>query len=257
MKIIDLSVPIVHGLPVDPPPQIVQIEYITHRTGADSMLSFFPGAKQTDLPESCGWAVENLRLSSHSGTHMDAPWHYHPTMNGGEAAWTIDQVPLEWCIGNGVLVDFYDKPDGYLCMPEDFQSYFEKIGYNLKPGDIPLLRTSAMDAWGTKEYLNKGCGVGRDATLWLARKGIHLMGTNAWSWDIPLGYEARRYAETGDTSVIWEGHKAGAEIAYCHMEKLNHLEQLPLFGFQVIAMPVNIQGAGAGWCRAVAILDED
>lgn len=257
MRIIDLSVPIVHGLPVDPPSQIAQIEYITHDSGADSMLSFFPGADRDDLPQGFGWAVENLRVSSHTGTHMDAPWHYHPTMNHGEPAWTISQVPLEWCIGNGVLVNFYDKLDGYVCTPEDFQRYFDKIGYVLKPQDIVLLRTSAMDAWGTAEYLNKGCGVGREATIWLAEQGIRLMGTNAWSWDVPLSYEARRFAESGDKAVIWEGHKAGTEIAYCHMEKLNHLEQLPPFGFQVIALPVNIQGAGAGWCRAVAVLDNE
>ena len=240
MKIVDLSVPIVHGLPVDPPPQIPQIEYITHRSGADSMLAFFPGATRDDLPDGCGWAVENLRLTSHTGTHMDAPWHYHPTMDGGKRAWTIDQVPLEWCIGPGVLVDFYDKPDGYVCSPEDLQAYFRQIDYTLKPGDIVLVRTSAMDAWGSADYLQRGCGMGREATLWLARQGIRLMGTNAWSWDVPLSFEAERFARTGDAGVIWESHKAGREIAYCHMEKLNNLEKLPPYGFQVIAFPVNI-----------------
>lgn len=255
MKLVDLSVPIVHGLPVDPPPQIPQIEYIDHQLGAESMLSFFPGAGREDLPDGCGWAVENIRLSTHTGTHVDAPWHYHPTMNGGEPAWTIDQVPLDWFIGPGVLVDFHDKPDGYLCTPEDFRAYFEQIGYTLSPGDVVLLRTSAMDAWGTPAYLNKGCGVGREATLWLAGQGVHLMGTDAWSWDVPLSFEARRFAETGCAGVIWEGHKAGAEIAYCHMEKLANLDALPPFGFQVIAFPVKVAAAGAGWCRAVAVLE--
>ena len=255
MKIIDLSVPIVDGLPVDPPPQIPRIEFVDHQRGAESMLSFFPGAAKDDLPDGCGWAVENLYLSSHTGTHVDAPWHYHPTMDRGKRAWTIDQVPLDWFIGDGVLVDFYDKPDGYVCTPEDFQAAFESIGYVLKPKDIVLIRTSAMDAWGTPAYLGKGCGVGREATIWLARQGIRLMGTNAWSWDVPLRFEAERFARTGDAGVIWEGHKAGAEVAYCHMEKLNNLERLPPYGFQVIAFPVNLKGGGAGWCRAVAILN--
>ncbi len=255
MKIIDLSVPIIDNLPVDPPPQIPHIEYIDHQAGAATMLPFFPGARKEDLLDGCGWAVENLYLSSHSGTHMDAPWHYHPTMNGGEPAWTIDQVPLEWCIGDGVMVDFHSKPDGYVCTPEDFQEYFRQVGYTLKPGDILLLRTSAMDAWGTPAYLQKGCGVGWDATVWLARQGIRVVGTNAWSWDAPLSYEAEAFRRTGDARVIWEGHKAGSEVAYCQMEKLNNLELLPPFGFKVIALPIKIQGAGAGWCRPIAILE--
>ena len=87
---------------------------------------------------------------------MDAPYHYHPTMNHGEPAWTIDQVPLEYCIGDGVVVDFSDKPDGYLCTSKDFQEYFAKINYSLKPGDIVLLHTSAPRNWGSKDYLKSG-----------------------------------------------------------------------------------------------------
>ena len=37
----------------------------------------------------------------------------------------------------------------------------------------------------------------------------------------------RRYAETQDATLIWEGHKAGRHIGYCHIEKLHNLEQLP------------------------------
>ena len=50
--------------------------------------------------------------------------------------------------------------------------------------------------------------------------------------------------------------KAGAECIYCHMEKLNHLEQLPPFGFRVICFPVNIKNGSAGWTRPVAIIEE-
>lgn len=257
MKIIDLSVPIVDGLPVDPPFLIAKIDYMDHDKGADSILSFFPGAKREDLLDGCGWATEILKVNSHSGTHMDAPWHYHPTMNKGEVSWTIDQVPLEWCIGNGVKVDFHDKPDGYVCTPKDFQEYFESINYTPSEGDILLLRTSAMDAWGTPEYLEKGCGVGWEATVWLAEQGIHVVGTDAWSWDAPLCYEAKEFEKTGNKKVIWEGHKAGSEVAYCQMEKLTNLESLPDYGFQVIALPVKIQGAGAGWCRCIAVLPEE
>ena len=61
--------------------------------------------------------------------------------------------------------------------------------------------------------------------------------------------------ETGDASLIWEGHRAGREIGYCHLEKLSNLEALPSDGFQVACFPVKVHRGSAGWTRAVAILD--
>ena len=75
--------------------------------------------------------------------------------------------------------------------------------------------------------------------------------------DAPFVHTARRYAETGDASLIWEGHKAGRDIGYCQMEKLQNLELLPATGFTVSCFPVKIRAASAGWTRAVAIFDAD
>jgi len=80
------------------------------------------------------------------------------------------------------------------------------------------------------------------------------VGTDAWSWDAPFSYTARRYAATGDASLIWEGHKAGRIQGYYQMEKLTNLDRLPSTGFQVICFPVKIHKASAGWVRAVAVL---
>ena len=79
---------------------------------------------------------------------------------------------------------------------------------------------------------------------------------DAWSWDAPFAYTARRIAETGDTSLIWEGHKAGRDIGYCHLEKLHNLEALPGDGFTICCFPHKIRGASAGWTRAVAIFED-
>ena len=56
--------------------------------------------------------------------------------------------------------------------------------------------------------------------------------------------------------MIWEGHKAGREIGYCHIEKLHNLEALPATGFESPASRSD-PGASAGWTRAVAIFDDD
>jgi kynurenine formamidase len=65
-----------------------------------------------------------------------------------------------------------------------------------------------------------------------------------------------RYKQTKDASIIWEGHKAGRELAYCQMEKLHNLEVLPPFGFQISCFPIKVKAASGGWIRAVAIIDD-
>ena len=109
MKIIDLSSTMRNGAVNDPPAQRPTFVYTDHEAGRDNMLGFYPSATAQDLPEGLGWAYEGAFLGTHSGTHMDAPWHYHPTMSGGQRAITIDEVPLEWCFGRGVKLDFSKK----------------------------------------------------------------------------------------------------------------------------------------------------
>ena len=85
---------------------------------------------------------------------------------------------------------------------------------------------------------------------------MRVTGTDGWSWDAPFVHTKERYARTGDASLIWEGHRAGMEIGYCHLEKLHNLEALPATGFMVCCFPFSIKGASAGFTRAVAILED-
>ncbi|WP_130870091.1 cyclase family protein [Intestinimonas massiliensis (ex Afouda et al. 2020)] len=255
MKIIDLSIPIEDGLPSDPPIQIPKIQYCNHKDTAEQMAGFFKGCTVADLPDGNGWGIEFLQVCTHSGTHVDAPYHYYPTMNGGEKAWTIDEVPLDWFVGDGVVMDFHDKPDGYKITAKDVEEYFEKIGYTLKEGDIVLLRTDADDRWGKPEYLVAGAGMSYEATMWLLNRGVHVVGTDGWSWDVPLPFEGAEFEKNHDASIIWEAHRVGRDKAYCHIEKLTNLDQLPVTGFKVSCFPVSIKAASAGWSRVVAFVD--
>ena len=72
---------------------------------------------------------------------------------------------------------------------------------------------------------------------------------------MPLPIESKQFAKDHDPSIIWEAHRVGREKAYCHMEKLTHLDQLPVSGFRVICLPVSVKAASAGWVRAVAVLE--
>jgi len=254
MRLIDLSVVLEPDTLSDIPLMRPHFTYTDHQQGALEMMKTF-GCDRSELPEGGLCADTRISLVDHSGTHMDAPWHYAPTMNNGEPASTIDEIPLEWCWGNGVCIHFQDKPDGYKVMPEDLERYFAQIDYRLQPLDIVLLHTGADRKYGRPDYGLTGCGMGRDATLWLLRQGVKVVGTDAWSWDVPLPLIAKEYARTRDPSILWEGHLAGMEMQYFQMEKLTNLGQLPAVGFQVLCFPIKILRGSAGWVRPVAVLD--
>lgn len=260
-RIVDLSVSLDNDTVADPPMARPSITYLDHRQTFPRLGGFFPGLTPEQLPDGAAWAIETVTLTTHNGTHLDAPWHFHPTMNhdvvdGGEPAATIDQIPLDWCFRPGVKLDFRGFPDGYVATAADVAAELARIGHTLRPFDIVLVNTAAGARYGHPDYLDAGCGIGRDATLHLTRQGVRITGTDAWSWDAPFSATARRYAETGDPSIIWEGHKAGRALGYCHLEKLHNLEVLPATGFTVACFPVKIHAASAGWTRAVAILDD-
>ena len=124
-RFVDLSISIEPDLPSDPQHMIPRIEYAGHEQGAKGMIDFFPGLKKEQLPGGLGWAVENLALTSHSGTHLDAPYHYHPTMDQGKPALRIDEIPLEWCFSDGVVLDFRHKADGERISVKDIERELE------------------------------------------------------------------------------------------------------------------------------------
>ena len=253
---VDLSVPLEADIPSDPEIMLPQIEYFDHKDTAEQMAGFFPGLTPSDLPGGDGWALEKLTIYTHNGTHLDAPYHHHSTMNGGERAITIDEVPLEWCFGNGVKLDFRHLDDGHIVTPAEVDAELDRIGHTLAPLDIVLVNTSAGERYGHPDYLGRGCGMGRDATLHLLEQGVRVTGTDAWSWDAPFPITAARFAQEQDPAIIWEGHRASMEIGYCHIEKLANLDQLPATRFTVSCFPFKIKAASAGFVRAVAIIED-
>ena len=254
-QLIDLSIDIEVNLPSDPPTMIPQIFYMDHLAGSDQMLEFFKGASKEHLPKGLGWAVEMVSLTTHSGTHLDAPYHYHPTMDNGKKALTIDEVPLEWCFSDGVLLDFSHKEDGERISAKDVEQELGRIEYAIKPLDIVLVRTGVDRYWGRPEYLVKGPGMTRESTLFLLNQGVKVVGIDSWSWDRPLPFIAQEFQKTHDPSIIWEAHFAGIEKGYCHLEKLANLDKIPRpHGFKVSCFPVKIKKASAGWSRVVALV---
>lgn len=255
-RIVDISVALEADIASDPQIMLPEITYMSHEETAGQVMDFFPGLRREDLPGGEGWAIEFLKVATHNGTHLDAPYHHHSTMDGGKRAITIDEVPLEWCMKPGVKLDFRHLPDGHVVTVPELEAELDRIGHEVQPLDIVIVNTSAGAKYGQPDYIHSGCGMGRDATLFLLERGVRVTGTDAWSWDAPFSHTARRWAETRDPSIIWEGHRASMEIGYCHMEKLSNLETLPATGFTVCCFPVKIKAASAGFTRAVAILED-
>lgn len=255
-KIVDISVALTDGIKSDPPEMLPSIKYLGHQETAERIVKYFPGLSIKDLPDGEGWAIEEVSITTHNGTHLDAPWHFATTQDGGKPALTIDEVPLDWCFQPGVKLDFRHFENGYVVTADDVEAELKRIGHELKPLEIVVVNTAAGARYGEEDYVPSGCGMGREATLYLTSRGVRVTGTDAWSWDAPFVYTAKKFTETKDASIIWEGHKAGRDIGYCHIEKLHNLEQLPASGFMISCFPVNIHKASAGWTRAVAIFDE-
>lgn len=247
MRLVDLSVPLDDG-PSERVP--VHIRYVDHRAGAVEMSSVF-GARPSDLPDGLGWAGEELTLITHAGTHMDAPWHYGP-ISGGRRARYIAEVPLEWCLAPGVVLDVRDKADGAEITPADLERATANAGRRLAPGNIVLLRTGADVHWGKPDYPDRGSGLGRKGLVWLLEQGIRVVGIDAWGLDRSFPVMRAEYERTGDPEKLWPAHFAGREKEYCQLEKLANLHLLPPTGFTVICFPVKVARAGAAWTRVVA-----
>lgn len=251
MRFIDLAVP------TDPAiHDISKTKYtrIYHEEGAKQAASFF-GLKQSDFVGGILWANGAVELNEHSGTHMDAPIHYAETSEGKPAP-AIDEVPLEWCYGDGVVLDFHTKGAGYAITRQDIIDELKRIHYEIKPGDIVLIRSDADKKLYAPDYMSSHAGMTAEATTYLIEQGVRVMGTDGWGWDIPLPLAVEKYKQSNGSYTIWEGHLVGRQYEYYHIEKLANLDQLPPYGFKVMAFPVKLKGGTAAWVRPVALLQE-
>ncbi|MEV6974420.1 cyclase family protein [Kitasatospora sp. NPDC093806] len=207
-----------------------------------------------DLPDGELLSLDTLTLTTHTGTHVDAPSHY-----GSKAAYGvprhIDELPLEWFTGPGVVLDLTDSGVGVIGA-DRLRRAFDDIGHCPGAGEIVLLHTGADQRAGTPEYFTQFAGLDGEATNLLLDLGVRLIGTDAFGLDAPFTHMLSEFRRTGDHSVLWPAHFAGRQREYCQIERLANLGALPApTGFTVQAFPVKIAGAGAGWTRAVALLD--
>jgi kynurenine formamidase len=235
-------------------PNAHAISYVGHEA-TPAVFERALGIPADTWPDGRMAAVENVTLSTHSGTHVDAPYHYGPVSEGRPAR-TIDDVPLAWCFGAGVLLDFAAWPAGGSISAADVDAELARIDHALQPFDIVLIRTGASAQFGCPGYENAHAGLRRSAVARLVEAGVRMIGIDGWGLDRPFDVMARE-ARDGDVDQLWEAHFYGKDHEYSHIEKLSNLDQLPHpTGFRIAAFPVKIAYASAAWTRVVAIYEE-
>ena len=249
-RLIDLSLPLKNGGGFGAP---AKMNYVGHRERANLLVERF-GVTLEDLAGKANAMEEFSYLHTHCGTHFDAPWHYTDEVDG-QPAMTIDQVPLQWCFGDGIMLDLSWKKAGEDITAEELAQAAQAAGCVIKPFDIVLIRTGTSDHYGQEGCDLMNPGVTREATHWLADQGVKLVGIDAGCWDRPPQLMINEIKD-GIKGKYMQGHRAAGERGLCILEWLTDLHLLPASGFKVFAFPVKVERAGGGWVRAVALVDE-
>lgn len=255
MRVIDLSRAVQYN-PRDPYFMRVKIRHKPHWQ-ARWLVRFLGLPWRLMPPDFVGWADDTItQMGVHSTTHIDAPWHYGPESAGRGAA-TIDEIPLDNCIGPGVVIDVTHKPDGEPVTVSNLKDALSASGAGLSPGTIVLIRTGRDRYAGTREYWKRGTGMSAAATEWLIDQGISVMGIDQWGWDLPFHNQIARSKREARNDLFWEGHRVGQRKPYWHMEQLTNLDALPAYGFKVCVFPLKLVGASAAPARVVALIEAE
>jgi kynurenine formamidase len=248
MRFVDLSVTVRNQSFEPGGPVIVRMDHAEAARKRAADFNFHPSG----YPGGIALAHERVTLSSHGGTHVDAPLHYGPTCEGKPSK-SIEHVPLEWCYGPGVVLDFSHKKPAEFIERKDIIAALDTIGHRLSAGEIVLLRTDASKHFDDPQFPNLQPGLHPDGCHYLLDQGIRMIGIDAWGLDrAPRDMAADH--KRGVPNALWPTHIVGRDREYLQIERLANLDALPPTGFTVVAFPVKIEHGTAGWSRVVALI---
>jgi arylformamidase len=216
MRLIDLSQPLYDGAPNCPAHPPVKVEIIA------------------DHPQ-VGWRVELLTLASHTGSHVDAP--YHKLAEGAN----LDQIPLDRFAGGAVIADFRGAVS-------DEPLTAEKLAARL-PGSLEDRIVLLATGWGAKraksdEWLQHPPFLSPDGAEWLVARKIRGVGIDHYSIAGP------RDPVNSQTHTILL--KAGVWI----VEELSFPTEIFSVPqpFEFMSLPINFRGFTGAFCRPVAVI---
>jgi arylformamidase len=185
--------------------------------------------ERAEDPESKGRRslnVTRLSMMVHTGTHMDAPFHFFSSGFG------IDQVPLDRCIGPALLIELGDLP------------VRQEIDLTVVPGlkeklrRIPkvILNTGWARYWGTAEYFTDHPCISGPSAEFLVECGVHLVGV-----DMP----------SPDRSPF-PAHLALLGSGVVIVENLTNLREIGADEFELTVLPLSLEGRDGSPVRAIA-----
>lgn len=174
---------------------------------------------------------EIVEISTHTGTHCDAPFHFF------ESGTPIDQVPLETYVGWAAIIDVRGKSPGSAITARDIEPYLEAI----QPGDVVLLNTG----WGhkranTKEFLTEYVYCGGDAAKAIVDAGAKGAGIDAVSFG---GYNDPSKAGPSHRTMLGNG-KFIVEELFFPDEVMDGKRRL------FVCAPVKLRDCSGAWTRA-------
>ena len=197
------------------------------------------------------YSAYRYSAAEHGGTHLDSPVHF------AKGRYTVDQIPLQQLMGTAIIIDVTSQcatNSDYLVSVADFQNWERRNG-RIRPGTIVFLRTGFGKYYpDRKKYLGteeRGAeavaklhfpGLDPAAARWLTQnRSIKAIGLDTPSID---------YGQ----STLFESHRILFEKNIPAFENVANLDQLPLKGFSVIALPMLIKSGSGGPLRIVAFL---
>jgi kynurenine formamidase len=188
--------------------------------------------------EGDGSAVSYLSLSSHTGTHIDAPAHFIA------GAATVDAIDLSQLVSPAVVIDARGHaPNSML----EWDPVFAPHEMRFQAGTAVLVCTGWSKHWGTNAY-SRNPYVSPEAARRIADRGVRVLGIDALSPDGIPGVETSEVAKH-EVHEVWLGR--GGVIA----ENLNNLESLledEAARWVVSLLPLRLDRCDGSPVRAVA-----
>lgn len=225
----------------------IKVDLLDHKAGVAHLCKGFPIAPE-DWPDGYGISNEVVTLSTHQGTHIDAPMHYSPEGTDIVAADIND------FIGNAII--FKDEFDHEYEIEINWEKYLKKLDQYKHTAKAVFFITGAYKKYGQKDYFHHFKGIPVKYVEAAVDRGFSIIGTDAFSVDPPFAVMSKAYIETKDQSKLWPAHVLGRCKPYYQIERLCNLEPFEHCDLvEFMALPIKIH-CGAAWTRAVARIIE-
>ena len=212
------------------------------------------GCEPGQLPGGEGWGDERLQITTHLGTHVDAPLHYGSTCEGRPAR-AIADLALEELFVDGIVLDLRGSAPNEGIAVDALKDALDRNGAPVPHGGAVLIRTGQEAFIVADRDFFRYPGMTRAGTLFLSGLGAKLLGTDALGWDRPFEVMRRAFEESGNPAEIWDGHFAGRDREVFIVQQMANLAALPPSGFKVGFFPLRLAGCSAAPARVVAFVE--